>query len=164
MAWTRKWKTSARRRMRRMNRILRRWHRRLRGRYLHLLILLICLLLVITAFVLPPDQIIAKRLGLRWHYYRFLDNAFGLRCASCTLARSFSACAQAQLSQAFKHDKLGPPIFLYLILQIPYRLWSLAKLPKRLPCSVVRIQVVYTVLIVALIVADWLLVLGRRVV
>lgn len=164
MARTPKWKTRARRRMRNMKRTLRRWHRRLRGRYLHLLILLICLVLVITAFVLPPDQIIAQRLGLRWHFYRLLDNAFGLRCASCTLARSFSACAQGQLSRAFKYDSLGPVIFLYLMLQIPYRIWSLIKLPKRLPRSATRFQAIYTVLIVALIIADWLLVLGRRVV
>jgi hypothetical protein len=164
MAWTRKWKMRARRRLRSMKRPLRRWHKRLRGRYLHWLILFVCLALVITAFVLPPDQIIAKRLGLRWHYYRILDNVFGLRCASCTLARSFSACAQGQLSRAFDYDRLGPLIFLYLILQIPYRLWSLAKAPKRLPRSAIRFQAIYTVLIMALIIADWLLVLGRRVV
>ncbi len=146
-----------------MKRVLRRWHKRLRGRYVHLLILAACLTVVIMAFILPPDRVIANRLGLRWHVYCFLDNLFGLKCASCTLARSFSACAQGQLSKAFKHDSLGPLIFLYLIVQIPYRLWSLVKAPKRLPRSVVRIQAGYTVLIVALIIVDWLFTLGRKV-
>jgi hypothetical protein len=118
---------------------------------------------VIMAFILPPDRIIAQRLGLRWHFYRFLDNFFGLKCASCTLARSFSACAQGQLHKAFEHDSLGPPIFLYLILQIPYRIWSLIKTPKRLPRSISRIQAGYTVLLVALIIIDWLFTLGRKV-
>ena len=143
--------------------MLRRWHRRLRGRYVHLLILVACMIVVITAFVLPPDRMIAQRLGLRWHFYCFLDNLFGLKCASCTLARSFSACAQGQLQKAFKHDSLGPIIFLYLMLQIPYRLWSLARAPKRIARPVIRIQTGFTVLIVALIIIDWLFTLGRNV-
>ena len=147
-----------------MRRVRKRWHRRLRGRYVHLLILVVCMAIVITAFVLPPDQIIAQRLGFRWHVYCFLDNLFGLKCASCTLARSFSAFAQGHLSQAFKYNGLGPLIFLYLALQIPYRIWSLAKAPKRIPRSVMRIQAGYTVLIVALIVIDWLLTYGGRVI
>ncbi len=163
MARTRKWQRSGRRQVRRMKRVLRRWHKRLRGRYVHLLILAACLTVVIMAFILPPDRVIANRLGLRWHVYCFLDNLFGLKCASCTLARSFSACAQGQLSKAFKHDSLGPLIFLYLIVQIPYRLWSLVKAPKRLPRSVIRIQAGCTVLIVALIIIDWLFTLGRKV-
>jgi hypothetical protein len=130
----------------------------------HLLILVACMAIVITAFVLPPDRIFAQHLGFRWHLYRFLDSLFGLQCASCTLARSFSACAQGKLSQAFQYDGLGPLIFLYLVLQIPYRLWSLAKAPKRIARSVIRIQAGYTTLVVALIVIDWLLTYGRRVV
>ena len=163
MARKRRWRKSGRRLARRCKRVLRRWHKRLRGRYLHGLILVVCLALVIAAFILPPDRVVAKRLGLRWHFYCFLDNFFGLKCASCTLARSFSACAQGQLQKAFKHDSLGTLIFLYLILQIPYRVWSLAKTPKRLPRSVTRIQAGYTVLIVALIIVDWLFILGRKV-
>lgn len=150
--------------MRGMKRVRRRLHRRLRGRYVHLLILVACSVIVATAFMFPPDRIFAQQLGFRWHAYRLLDSFFGLRCASCTLARSFSACAQGQLGQAFTYDSLGPLIFLYLILQIPYRLWSLARYPNRIARRAIRIQAAYTAMIVGLIVVDWLLTLGRRVV
>lgn len=150
--------------MRGIKRFRRRCHKRLKGRYVHLLILGVCLTIVITAFVMPPDQVMARGLGLRWQFYCFLDKLFGLKCASCSLAQSFSACAQGQLSQAFKYDGLGPLIFLYLLLQIPYRLWSLAKAPKRIARRAIRFQAGFTVLIVALIVVDWLLTLGGRVI
>ena len=164
MPRTSKWQKTGRRLARGMKRVRKRLYRRLRGQYVHLLILVACTTIVITAFVLPPDQIVAQQLGFRWNVYRFLDNFFGLKCASCTLARSFSACAQGQLSQAFKHDGLGPLIFLYLALQIPYRLWSLARYPKRIARPALRFQAGYTALVVALIVVDWLLTYGKRVI
>ena len=131
---------------------------------MHLGILVLCLAVVVTAFILPADKALARELGLRWHFYCFMDDLFGLKCASCALARSLAAFTGGEVTQAFSYYPLGPTIFIYLCFQIPYRMGTVAKAPLTLPRRIRRINACFTLIVVGLIVIDWLFLMGRSVI
>lgn len=146
---------------RKLRRSLRRF---LCGRHLHGLILLVCLLVVIVPFLVPLDHLAQEQVGFRWRLFCYLDDHWGVHCPSGALIRSFSHCTRGDWLHATRYYPLGPILFLYLVLQIPYRTWALIKAPRPLPRKPRRINAVYTVVIVGLIVADWLFLWGGRVV
>jgi hypothetical protein len=51
----------------------------------------------------------------------------GQDCLGCGLTRSFTYTAEGALSAAFERHRLGPPLFLLVLAQIPYRLWALLR-------------------------------------
>ena len=130
---------------------------------MHLGILVLCLAVVVTAFILPADKALARGLGLRWHFYCFMDDVFGLKCASCALARSLAAFTSGEVTEAFNDYPLGPTIFIYICFQVPYRLGALARAPRALSRRIQRINASFTLIVVALIVIDWLFLMGGSV-
>jgi hypothetical protein len=157
MAWWRKPLTIGYRR----GRGLLRHH--LRGRRVHLAILVTCLCLVVLPFMVPLDHLAAEQVGFRWRLYCYLNDHWGWHSPSGALIRSFSHCARGDLIRAFDYSPHGPLLFLYLALQIPYRLWAIARVPKSLPRRTRRLQTLYTLLILILILCDWLGMVGRHV-
>ena len=131
---------------------------------MHLGILVLCLAVVVTAFVLPADKALAQELGLRWHFYCFMDDIFGLKCASCALARSLASFTSGEVTRAFKYYPLGPTIFIYLCFQLPYRMAAVAKAPRALSRRIQRLNATFTVVVVGLIVFDWLFLMGGPVI
>ncbi len=131
---------------------------------MHLGILVLCLAVVVTAFVLPADKALARELGLRWHFYCFMDDIFGLKCASCALARSLASFTSGEVTRAFKYYPLGPTIFIYLCFQLPYRMAAVAKAPRALSRRIQRLNATFTVVVVGLIVFDWLFLMGGPVI
>jgi len=131
---------------------------------MHLGILVLCLAVVVTAFVLPADKALARGLGLRWHFYCFMDDLFGLKCASCALARSLATFTKGEVTKAFSYYPLGPIIFIYLCFQIPYRMGALTRGPKALPPRIRHINASFTLIVVGLIVIDWLFLMGGSVI
>ena len=45
----------------------------------------------------------------------------GLDCPSCGMTRSFVALAHANLRAAWRYNRVGPALFIFVLLQIPYR-------------------------------------------
>ena len=131
---------------------------------MHLGILVLCLAVVVTAFVLPADEALARELGLRWHFYCFMDDVFGLKCASCALARSLAAFTKGEVTKAFNYYPLGPTIFIFLCFQIPYRMGAVAKAPRAPSHHIRRVNATFTVIVVGLIVIDWLFLMGGPVI
>ena len=157
MARRRGMKTWLRRRRRSLRRVLR-------GRLVHLIVLAVCLPLVILPFIFPLDKLAEEQVGFRWRLFCYLDDHWGMHCPSGALIRSFSHCAKGELLQASQYYLLGPVLFLYLMLQIPYRTWALADAPRPLPRKPRRMHAVYTCIVIALIILDWLFLVGSRVV
>ena len=56
---------------------------------------------------------------------------FGARCPGCGLTRSVVASSRGQLRRAMDHHPAGPIIFLWALVQIPYRIGNLWRLRKR---------------------------------
>ncbi len=131
---------------------------------MHLGILVLCLAVVVTAFVLPADKALARELGLRWHFYCFMDDIFGFKCASCALARSLASFTSGEVTKAFKYYPLGPTIFIYVCFQIPYRMGAAAKAPRAPSRHIRRVNATFTVIVVGLIVIDWLFLMGSPVI
>jgi len=103
-------------------------------------------------------------MGARWNWYCFFDDVFGLKNASCGLIRSFSAISRGDIAMAFRYHYIGPVIFGFIVLQIPYRLWALVVSPNQPPGLVVTIYKVLTGLIITMIVLDWFSLLGCRMI
>jgi len=50
----------------------------------------------------------------------------GIRCPGCGTTRSFIAMGHGRLAQAWRHNRIGPIIYLLILVQIPYRVLRLA--------------------------------------
>jgi heme/copper-type cytochrome/quinol oxidase subunit 4 len=137
--------------------------KRLKARKIHILILLACIILTYIAFTIPVDKVIKRQIGLRWHLYCFMDDFFGIKCASCALARSITAFTRGNFLKAFKYYQLGPLIIIYIIFQIPYRLYALIKIPKPLPKPILMLNALMTIALISLIIIDWLFIIGGQV-
>ncbi len=53
---------------------------------------------------------------------------FGLECPGCGLTRSFVALAAGDLSQSLRYHRVGWLVWLAVVLQLPYRVYSLWEL------------------------------------
>jgi hypothetical protein len=89
-----------------------------------------------------------------------LRSILGVKCAFCGMTRSVCATAHGQLKSAFGMHPLGPPLFLFVLLQIPYRIYAIVVSPRpanALPAKAGRI--LFAALLAAIMV-NWLVYLG----
>ncbi|MBN1123640.1 MAG: DUF2752 domain-containing protein [Sedimentisphaerales bacterium] len=100
---------------------------------------------------------------MRWRFYCFLDDVFGVKCASAGLMRSFSAIRRGQVLEAFEYHPVGPPLFFFLVLQIPYRIWALLAHPRPVPSILRWIHGVTASVVIVTMIFDWLFLMGGRV-
>lgn len=94
-----------------------------------------------------PEMCVSKRL-------------FGVRCPGCGLTRSVVASSRGQLNRAMHHHPAGPIVFLWAVVQIPYRIGNLWRLrnkvtPWQLPGAGVTASLIVTICIVQWIVRWW---------
>ncbi len=77
-------------------------------------------------------------------------------CPGCGITRSFVATAHGDLVRAFRLHRLGPPLFLLLLLQIPLRAYALVRRIGRPvgPESILGGRPVALIIIAALV-ANW---------
>ncbi len=66
-----------------------------------------------------------RLLGIEWPVGCALYQNFGIKCALCGLTRSFSSIAKGDFSKAAQFHSLGPAFFVFVCLQIPYRINAL---------------------------------------
>ncbi|MFT6159051.1 MAG: hypothetical protein ACJAZO_000049 [Myxococcota bacterium] len=50
---------------------------------------------------------------------------FGVECPGCGLTRSFVFMGHGSIAAAWDMNKIGPPLFLLVASQIPYRFWKM---------------------------------------
>ena len=55
-----------------------------------------------------------------------LYETFGVKCALCGLTRSFCALAHGDFFAGVRFHPLGPAIFAFICLQIPYRIYHIS--------------------------------------
>lgn len=93
----------------------------------HWIVLILCVLALTASLLLRYDGNGLRLFGIRWPVSCALYENFGVKCALCGLTRSFCAMAAGELSAAAHFHLFGPAIFIFVCLQIPYRihaLWS----------------------------------------
>ena len=101
----------------------------------HVIVLVLCVLAVIVSLLLRYDADKLFLLGIEWPVHCALYESFGIKCALCGLTRSFCAMGAGDLSAAAHFHLLGPAIFVFVCLQIPYRihaLWATCEAKRKL--------------------------------
>jgi hypothetical protein len=91
----------------------------------HWIVLILCVLAVTVSLLLRYDGEGLSVFGIQWPVSCALYENFGVKCALCGLTRSFCAMASSEFSAAVHFHLLGPAIFVFVCLQIPYRIHAL---------------------------------------
>ncbi len=78
------------------------------------------------------------------------------------MTHSFSALGHGELSKALEYHVLGPVIFCYIIFQIPYRIWALAKMPKLVNKTIRKSHAIFTATVIFAVLINWFIYLGGR--
>ena len=91
----------------------------------HWIVLILCVLAVTVSLLLRHDGDGLSVFGIRWPVSCALYEHFGIKCALCGLTRSFCAMGTGEFSAAAHFHPLGPAIFAFVCLQIPYRIHAL---------------------------------------
>jgi hypothetical protein len=125
-------------------------------------ILFVCVVLLIGAFLFTVDEIGLCFFGLKWPLHCVLNHLFGVRCVFCGMTRSFVAMAHGDLSAAVAYHHVGPGLFLFVVFQIPYRIWALAISPKHIAPVARRVHAAAAALVLTAMLGDWLIYLGGR--
>jgi len=110
----------------------------------HMIVLILCVLAVIVSLLLRHDGNETRLFGIRWPVSCALYENFGIKCALCGLTRSFCAMGAGELSAAAYFHPLGPAIFVFVCIQIPYRihaLWATREARKKLRLASVYLTI-----------------------
>lgn len=85
---------------------------------------------------------------------------FDVKCAFCGMTRSVSATAHGRFAEAFELHRFGPPVFCFILLQIPYRIYALIIRPKAVNAKLARANGIIFALLLAAIMVNWLIYIG----
>ncbi|MHC4068621.1 MAG: DUF2752 domain-containing protein [Planctomycetota bacterium] len=130
------------------------------GKLPHVLILSVCVVVTAGSVVLEFEDGGLLILGLNWPMRCPLYDFFGVKCALCGLTRSLCFTAEGQLGEAFGMHSLGPVIFLFICVQIPYRIAVLTTGPKKVSGKIKKTNMVLTVMVLTAIFVNWLIYIG----
>ena len=129
-------------------------------RYVHQIVLTLCLVTVLGAVILQPGDGGLYIFGLKWPCRCSFQSRFAIKCGMCGLTRSFCAMGGGNLRQSFSFHALGPPIFAYMCLQIAYRIYALAIAPRRPNRKMMKSGIVLGVLLIVAVYLNWFVYLG----
>lgn len=129
----------------------------------HTIILLFSVIILIVSMLLYLNENELYLFGFKWPLRCFLYHTFGIKCALCGLTRSLCSVAGGDISQGLKLHTVGPVIFLFICLQVPYRIWALAVRPGKPNKKIMKIGLGIGVLIIAALLVNWLVYLGGLV-
>ena len=96
-----------------------------RAKVCHISVLALCILVMLGSFLLRHLGNGLFLLGIEWPVGCALYQNFDIKCALCGLTRSFCSIAKGDFSRAVQFHLLGPALFVFVCLQIPYRIHAL---------------------------------------
>jgi hypothetical protein len=96
-----------------------------RAKVFNMVVLASCILVVLGSLLLSQSGDGLRLLGIDWPVGCALYQNFGVKCALCGMTRSFSSIAKGDVPKAAQFHSLGPALFVFVCLQIPYRIWAL---------------------------------------
>jgi hypothetical protein len=93
----------------------------------HVLVLGVCGAVVLLAAILVPTPDVVSLFGTPIPELCTYRRVLGIECPGCGLTRSFSFMAHGSWLEALKVNWMGPPFFIVVASQIPYRLFRLVR-------------------------------------
>lgn len=87
---------------------------------------------------------------------------FNKPCAGCGLTRSFVSFAHGDIEAAYSYHRLGIPLFILVIIQIPIRLYLLRTGSKGYTSFVKKLIVYPTILVIIALLINWLIYLWQE--
>lgn len=121
----------------------------------HLVILVGCVTVLAASFILQPHEDGLSLFGLGWPFSCWLHETFGVNCALCGMSRSFCSLAHGDWRAGLAFHGLGPALFAFFCLQIPYRAYALAIHPGTLGAGWVKAHAAMAALLCAAIMCHW---------
>lgn len=124
----------------------------------HQVYLVMALLFLFVPLLLSPAGAGGQRLrvhGLVLPKSCFSKAAFGVTCPGCGLSRSFTALAHGDLAGALAWHRVGPALYLFFALQVPYRLWALRAGAVGVPAWLFRLQRALGMVMIAALLLNW---------
>jgi len=129
----------------------------------HIIILLLCVAILTASLLFGVNDGELYLFGLKWPLKCLLYDTFGIKCALCGLTRSFCSLAHGNFAQSLRFHPLGPPIFAFICLQVPYRIWAIIIHPKEMNRKLIKVNSTLTVILLIAIFVNWLVYLGGLV-
>lgn len=132
------------------------------ARVFHILVLVVCVGVLAGACLFTVDDLGVWLFGFKWRIHCLLDSLFGVKCAFCGMTRSFTTLGDGDPGGAFEHHPLGPLVFLFVVFQIPYRIYVTMVRPARLQKWPGKVHAGYAAAVLTAIFVNWLIYLGGR--
>lgn len=126
----------------------------------HIIILFICIAILIASLLFHLSNGELYLFGFKWPLQCFLYQTFGVKCALCGLTRSFCSLAHGDVYWALKLHIMGPAIFVFICLQIPYRIWAIIIQPKKMNKNLINMSWFVGAILLLAIFVNWLVYLG----
>ncbi len=133
------------------------WDKIVNNRAFHIIILTLCVALIAASYAFTLDEVGVYFFGIKWPLHCFLKHTFGISCAFCGMTRSFTSLAHGNLAQAKNFHPIGPFLFALIAFQIPYRLWAIAKYPKKISWPLRKLHTLAIALTIIAIFLHWLI-------
>ena len=115
-----------------------------------------------AAFAFETNELGLYLFGWKWPMHCVLYHTFGVKCAFCGMSRSFTAMADGNFQQGWHWHRLGAALFVFILLQVPYRIWSLVIYPKKVNRATQKPLLLFGIAILITIFVNWLFYLGER--
>ena len=126
----------------------------------HKIILLACVVILAGAVLLHVSADELYFFGYKWPVNCLLYQTFGIKCSLCGLTRSFCSLAHGDFGASVKYHYLGPAIFFFICLQIPYRIYHLTIKAGGVNRILARLNAGSVVILVTAIFVNWFIYLG----
>ena len=128
----------------------------------HVIVLILCVLVLLGSFLLYPREDGLYLFGIEWSISCALYQNFGIKCALCGLTRSFCSITAGNFSEAIRFHILGPAVFVFVCMQISYRMYMLRTAGRE--NRKLKTAGIYMVLVLAgLLLINWFVYLGGLV-
>ncbi len=102
-----------------------------RSNVCHVVVLILCAFAVLASFLLRQGGDGLYLFGIEWPVSCALYQNFGIECALCGLTRSFCSIAGGDFSAAMRFHPLGPAVFVFVCLQMVYRIRMLGMTQRK---------------------------------
>lgn len=126
----------------------------------HKIIFLACIAVIAGALALQAGSadvyLFGHKLPLRCALYEM----FGVKCALCGATRSLCTLAHGDFSQSIRFHLLGPAIFTFICLQIPYRIYCMSVESKGPNRGLMKLNTGLALSVVTAIFVNWFVYLG----